>query len=184
MARQPRMDYEGALYHVTTRGNRRERIVWDETDYGVLQKMMIEAMEWSGARLFSRCLMPNQVHVLVQRLEASVSIFMQRWLTRYARYFNWRHKLVGHVFQGRFKARLCQEEVYFKELVRYIHLNPYRVKVAGFVGPNGGKWSSDQYYQGTPPPESCRQGIKEGLAHFGQNPDSARASMRSFWRMV
>ena len=143
MARKPRVQYEGAMYHVMTRGNRRERIVEDDTDYGMLNKTMFEAMRWSGVKLYSWCPMPNHPHALVETPDGNLSAFMQRWLTRYARYFNWRHGLVGHVFQGRYTAKLCQKEAYFKQLIRYIHLNVHKVKTPGFVGPEGWKWSRE-----------------------------------------
>ncbi len=180
MARKPRMQFAGALYHVTTRGNRREVIVKDEQDYGMLQKMLIEAMNWTGVCLYSWCLMPNHVHVLVETPDGNVSAFMQRWLTRYARYFNWRHKLVGHVFQGRYKAKLCQKESYFKELIRYIHLNPYRVKRPGFVGASGWKWSSHRYYVGERAPAGTQAAIEKALGYFGGTLAVARKNYAQF----
>ena len=80
MARKPRLQFEGAMYHVTTRGNRRGLIVRDEMDYAMLQKTLVAAMNWAGVWLFSWCLMPNHLHVLVETVEANIAVFMQRWL--------------------------------------------------------------------------------------------------------
>ena len=128
MPRLPRLQFEGALYHVFSRGNRRERIYETDSDYAMFEKIMIEAMNWSGVQLYAWCLMPNHFHLLLETPEGNLSEFMQRLATRYAKYFNWAHKKVGHVFQSRYGARLCDKESYFTELVRYIHLNPYRTK--------------------------------------------------------
>jgi len=180
MARKPRLQFEGAMYHVTTRGNRRELIAKDEMDYAMLQKTMIEAMNWAGVWLFSWCLMPNHIHILVETVDANIAVFLQRWLTRYARYFNWRYKLVGHVFQGRYNAKLVQKVAYFKELIRYIHLNPFRVERPGFVGPDGWKWSSHRFYLGETPPIGCQSAIDRALSMFGATPEEARKRYAQF----
>src|SRR5437879_5707562 len=124
MPRAPRIQFEGAFYHIYDRGNRRERIFLDDADYARFERMMLEAADRSGVRLFRWSLMPNHFHLLVETPEANIAEFMGRLLTRYAQYFNWRHNLVGHVFQGRYGARVCDKEAYFLELIRYIELNP------------------------------------------------------------
>src|SRR6266700_53739 len=133
MPRRPRLQFEGAFYHVFSRGNRRERIFWEDTDYAKFESIMMEAMNWSGVRLYAWCLMPNHFHLLA---------------TRYAKYFNWAHKKVGHVFQSRYGARLCDKEAYFTELIRYVHLNPYRIKGKALASLGSWKWSSHRFYMG------------------------------------
>jgi|SRR5579864_5366138 len=128
MPRPPRLQLEGALYHVFGRGNRRQRIFLDEADYREFEDFLLDAVERSGAVLFAWCLMPNHFHLLLQTLKANLSELMGRLLTGYARYFNRRYRLVGHLFQNRYKSILCEREAYLLELVRYIHLNPFRVK--------------------------------------------------------
>lgn len=181
MPRPPRLQYEGAVYHVISRGNRRERIVWNERDYGKLETMMIEAMNWSGVMLGSWSLMPNHVHALVETPEANLAEFMQRWLTRYAQYFNWAHRLVGHVFQGRYKSLLCERDSYLKELIRYIHLNPYRGKEGALAKLGCWKWSSHRFYIGQQAyPGGTRQAIESMLGLFGDDLPTARQSYAQF----
>lgn len=181
MPRKPRMDYEGAFHHIFSRGNRRERIFWNEADYAKFEEFMIEAMNWSRIQLYSWCLMPNHFHMLLQSLEANLDEFMRRLLTRYAKYFNWTHKLVGHVFQSRFKSVLCDKETYFMELVRYIHLNPYRTKRKDFATLGSWKWSSHRFYVGQGEmPEGMQQPIQEVLERFDEDRIRAHAAYGQF----
>src|SRR3989338_7030618 len=92
------------------------------------ETLLLRAAEWSGISLYAWCMMPNHLHILVETPEGNLSQFMRRLLTAYARHFNVKHKLVGHVFQGRYKAIVCDKEAYLLELIRYIHLNPMRLK--------------------------------------------------------
>src|SRR4029077_14203281 len=128
MPRQPRIQYEGACYHVFHRGNRRERIFWDEADYARFEGIMLETAEWSGVKLFTWSQMPNHFHQLVETPDGNLAEYMSRLLSRFAMYFNRVHHIVGNVFQGRYGAVLCDKESYFMELIRYIQSNPYRTK--------------------------------------------------------
>src|SRR6266700_6497616 len=164
MPRPPRLQFEGAFYHVFHRGNRRERIYWDDADYAKFEEFMIEAMNWSGVRLYDWSLMPNHFHLLIETPEGNLAEFMQRLATRYAKYFNWIHKKVGHVFQGRYGARLCDKEQYFLELVRYIELNPYRLKKGMLAKLGDWRWSGLRYLLGKEqPPEGMDRVIREVL---------------------
>jgi REP element-mobilizing transposase RayT len=175
------MQFEGAFYHVFSRGNWRERIFWDETDFAKFEEIMIEAMNWSGVRLYAWCLMPNHFHMLAETPDANLSEFMQRLQTRYAKYFNWAHQKVGHLFQGRYGARLCDKEAYFLELIRYIHLNPYRTKGRRLAALGAWKWSSHRFYVGQEEsPEGMKRAMEDVLERFGKEPDSARKAYARF----
>jgi putative transposase len=145
MPRPPRLEYPGAFYHVYSRGNRRERIFWGKEDYKVFEAILLEAGRWSGVRLYAWCLMPNHFHLLVETPEGNLSQFMRRLLTR-ARNFNKTHRLVGHVFQGRYRTVVCDKETYLLELVRYIHLNPIKVLKGSLAQrPEDWPWSSHRF---------------------------------------
>jgi putative transposase len=174
MPRPPRIQFEGAFYHVFSRGNRRERIFRDEGDYARFEQLLIEAMNWCGIRLYNWCLMPNHFHLLIQTPDGNLAELMSRLLTRYAKFFNWKHGLVGHVFQGRYGARICDKDAYFKELIRYIQLNPYKGKRGGLVAVGSWKWSSHKYFMGMGAPEGLGKWIDEALRLFGDQQAQAR----------
>jgi putative transposase len=119
MGRPPRIQFEGASYHVFDRGNRREPIFRGEADYRTFEKILLETMRWSGVWLYDWSQMPNHFHLHVETPEGNLAEFMQRLLARYAKTFNAAQRLVGHVFQGRYGAVLCEQEAHFQEIVRY-----------------------------------------------------------------
>ena len=181
MPRPPRLQFDGAFYHVFHRGNRRERIYCEDADYAKFEEFMIEAMNWSGVRLFDWSLLPNHFHLLVETPDGNLAEFMQRLATRYAKYFNWAHKKVGHVFQGRYGARLCDKEQYFLELVRYIELNPYRLKKGTLAKLGEWKWSSLRYYLGKQEaPGGMKRAVEEVLSRFGETVEEARKGLAQF----
>ncbi|MEW6558252.1 MAG: transposase [Elusimicrobiota bacterium] len=146
MPRKPRIEYSGAFYHVISRGNNRKVIFHKRDDY----KEFLKCLEITRQRypyiLYAYKLMPNHFHLLIETKGDKLSVIMQSMLTRYARYFNIKYKKVGHLFQGRYKAILCQKENYLLELIRYIHLNCIR---AGLVkSPSQWLWSSHRVYLG------------------------------------
>jgi len=130
MPRQPRLDAPGLLHHIIARGVNRGMIFSDARDKEDFLGRLAKMLAWSGGRCFAWALMTNHFHLLIQSGTESLGRMMQRILTGYAATFNLRHGRVGHLFQSRFKSILCQQDAYFKELVRYIHLNPPR---AGMV---------------------------------------------------
>jgi len=124
MARLLRLQFEGALYHVMFRGNERRVIFRDDADrLGFLERLR-ETQVMRPVRLFLACLMPNHVHLLIETPQPNLSAFMGRLLTAYAGDFNHRHRRVGHLTQGRYKAQLVEGDTYLLKLSRYIHLNP------------------------------------------------------------
>ena len=146
MGRRPRLHYPGAFYHVISRGNRRERIFRSQADFQHFQLLLREIKEQNGFTLYAYVLMPNHFHMLLQVAEKPLSKVMQSLLYRYTRHYNRRYRQVGHLFQGRYRAIVCDKESYLLELVRYLHLNPVR---AGMVRhPGNYPWSSHRAYMG------------------------------------
>lgn len=144
MARQLRIEYEGALYHVTSRGNQREKIFWDDKDREELKKILERTKERYDYILHAYIFMDNHYHLLIETPHANIKQLMQNINTSYTVYINRRHGRVGHLFQGRYKAFIVDKESYLLELGRYIHLNPVR---AGIVKtPEDYRWSSYRDY--------------------------------------
>jgi REP element-mobilizing transposase RayT len=117
------------LYHVIVRGNHRQRTFLTERDYRAYLERVARYRKRDEVRVYGYCLMPNHVHLLLESSRVPLSRFMQGLQQSYTQYFNRVHHKVGHLFQGRYKAILCEKEEYLLELVRYIHLNPVRSKL-------------------------------------------------------
>jgi putative transposase len=144
MARPLRIQFPGALYHVMSRGNEKQAIVRDDIDRAKRVDWLRRTVEIYGWRLHAFALMTNHEHLFVETPEANLSSGMQYLGGSYTSYFNWRYKRSGHLFQGRFKAHLVQTEGYFRQVSRYIHLNPVR---AGMIDlPQDYQWSSYSGY--------------------------------------
>ena len=149
MARPLRIEFPGALYHVTSRGNARQRVFRDDED----REMFLATLAWVVARFRWRChaycLMDNHVHLLIDTPEPNLSRGMRQLNGVYTQRFNRRHRKVGHLFQGRFKAILVEKEGYLLELARYIVLNPVRAKMV--KTPERYPWSSYRPMLGVAP---------------------------------
>jgi len=182
MPRTARLQFEGAFNHVYNRGNRKQQIFLDDLDYARFEAFMLEAMSRSGVRLYTWEQVPNHFHMLVETPEGNLAEFMQRLLTRYAMYFNWRHRQVGHLFQGRYGARLCDKDAYFKELIRYIQLNAYRTRGGPLAKVGEWKWSSHRYLMMPESqwPEGLRTAFRDVLGQFGSDPLKARRAYAGF----
>jgi REP element-mobilizing transposase RayT len=150
MARQLRIEYPGAFYHVTSRGNQKKPIVLADRDRCVLLDYFLEAHKKYGAIIHTYCLMDNHYHLLLETPLGNLSKIMHFINTSYTVFFNKKHSLVGHLFQGRYKAILIQTDTYAQELSRYIHLNPVRAEIVAF--PEEYLWSSYREYMGQRPP--------------------------------
>jgi len=129
MPRSSRIDAPGALHHIIARGIGRRKIFDDDTDRAFFLNRLGTILEETATSCFAWALMPNHFHLLLRTGQVPVSTIMRRLLTGYAMSYNRRHRRSGHLFQNRYKSILCQEEPYFLELVRYIHLNPLRAKL-------------------------------------------------------
>ena len=144
MSRPLRIEFAGALYHVTSRGNERREIFFSEEDRAAFLSILGEVVGRFTWRCHAYCLMTNHYHLLVETPDANLSKGMRQLNGVYTQYINRTHTRVGHLFQGRFKGILVQKEAYLLELARYIVLNPLR---AGMVAdPGAWPWSS---YRGT-----------------------------------
>jgi REP element-mobilizing transposase RayT len=129
MPRQSRLDFPGALHHIMARGIEKRPIFKDNTDRLNFLERLGKLLRSTQTLCFAWSLMPNHFHLLLKTGPTPISIFMRRLLTGHALWFNKRHERSGHLFQNRFKSVLCQEDNYFLELVRYIHLNPIRANL-------------------------------------------------------
>jgi len=129
MPRQARIDAPGALHHIIARGIERRKIFYDEKDRDDFLQRLGEIVTQSKTRCYAWALIPNHFHLLLKTGDTPIATLMRRLLSGYAGRFNRRHRRSGHLFQNRYKSILCQEDVYLKELIRYIHLNPLRAEI-------------------------------------------------------
>jgi putative transposase len=144
MARKPRIEFEGGFYHVLTRGNQKQTIFRDDQDFLKYLNILSGYKQRHGFSLFAYVLMQNHVHLLIEMGKTPLSRILQGINQRYTMYFNRKYQTVGHLFQGRYKAILCDKDEYLLTLVRYIHYNPVRAKFAR--GPEEYRWSSHREY--------------------------------------
>lgn len=124
MPRPWRIVYAGAKYHVTSRGNGRQKIFLSENDYLRFLKQLKHALNTDGVILYAYVLMPNHFHLFIETPLGNIQKFMQRLNTAYSMYFRYKHNKPGHCLQGRYKAKLVEGDDYIIRLTRYIHLNP------------------------------------------------------------
>ncbi|TWU25330.1 chromosomal replication initiation protein [Novipirellula galeiformis] len=124
MARQLRVQFPGAIYHIVTRGDGRRPLFHDDGHYDRMTKGLKEEVTRSGWKILAFCWMPNHIHLLLQTPEPNLARGMQHWLSGFANWYAKRNRRVGHLFQGRYKAFLVEDAGYFWSLSRYIHLNP------------------------------------------------------------
>lgn len=155
MARPLRIEYPGAFYHIISRGNERRAIFRGETDYELFLATLEDASARFDVLIHAYCLMPNHLHLLVQTQDSNLSHFMKRLLGVYTIRFNRRHKRYGHLFQGRYKACLIDQDSYFLQLSRYIHLNPVKAKLSKSA--EDYRWSSMQFFLKTKGPSFLRK---------------------------
>jgi len=144
VARKPRVHYPGALYHVISRGNQRQTIFRADADRRRYLELLNHYRAHYQFQLRAYVLMSNHVHLLMEVGKHPLAKIMQGLQQSYTLYFNRKYKLVGHLFQGRYKDILCDRDCYLLELVRYIHLNPVRSKIV--TDPVDYTWSSHRDY--------------------------------------
>jgi putative transposase len=151
MPRPLRIEYEGARYHVMSRGDRREAIFHDDVDRQQFLRTLGEACLKTGWQVHAYCLMNNHFHLVLETPQPNLSVGMKWFLGTYTQRFNRRHRKWGHLFGGRYKAQLIDERSrgYLRAACDYVHLNPVR---AGVVGKRGGRmekfrWSSYSAYR-------------------------------------
>ncbi len=179
MARPLRIEYAGALYHITSRGDRRESIYEDDDDRKMFLSVLESVVGRFGWLCHGYCLMGNHYHLLVETPQPNLSRGMRQLNGVYTQRFNRSHGRVGHVFQGRFKAIVIEKENHLLEVCRYIMLNPVR---AGMVEhPRQWRWSSYRATAGLrkPPGFLSSDWI---LSQFGKRRADAQREYRRFVR--
>jgi len=132
MARRPRLFAPGLLYHVIARGNQQQLTFLTDLDYQAYLIRLATYRQRYGVVLYAYCLMPNHVHLLLQTSEPPLAKFMQGLQQSYTQRFNRVYGKVGHLFQGRYKAIVCERDEYLAALIRYIHLNPVRARLVRY----------------------------------------------------
>lgn len=180
MPRQARLDVPGTLHHVILRGIEKRRIFDDDRDrQNFVERLGILAEE-TGTRIYAWSLLTNHAHLLLRSGSLGLPKFMRRFLTGYAVTYNLRHLRHGHLFQNRYHSVVCDEDVYFRELVRYVHLNPLRARLVSSL------WELDRY-------PWCGHAVLMGrirhdwqdrdhvLSCFGVGEEDAR---RAYWRYL
>ncbi|MGH3015056.1 MAG: REP-associated tyrosine transposase [Gaiellaceae bacterium] len=178
MPRPPRVSIPNGVYHVTSRGNRRQPVFVDRRDREFFLEMLAIICARRRWRCRGYCLMPNHYHLVVETPDADLSSGMQGLNGEYAHHFNFLHGTDGHLFQGRFHAVLVESDPHLAELSRYLALNPVCAGLAATA--RAWRWSSyPAIAEGRPsPPFVDVQGI---LEPFGRDYERAR---RSFVRFV
>jgi len=140
MGRPLRIEYPGALYHLTSRGNERRKIFRDDSDKVKFLEILEEYHDRFGILLHGYVLMDNHYHLIMETPQGNLLKVMHGINSRYTGYFNRKYKRSGHLFQGRYKGILVEKEAYLHKLSKYVHLNPVR---AGMVEwPEMYPWSS------------------------------------------
>jgi putative transposase len=144
MARKPRIHVAGGYYHVMLRGNNGQDIFYTGQDRNKLNEIMVEGVKRFDYKVHAYCWMTNHVHILIQVRDIPLSKIVQHIASCYAKYLNRMRKMVGHVFQGRFKSILIESDTYLLTLVRYIHQNPTRSHLVESIDDYA--WSSHLHY--------------------------------------
>jgi putative transposase len=180
MSRRLRIEFDGAIYHVMARGNARQKIVRDDVD----RRRLIDGLEQTvvrhGWELLCYVVMGNHLHLLVKTPRPSLGAGMQSFLSGYAIWAARRWRREGHVFQGRYRAEMIEDESYYWTVSRYVHLNPVR---AGLVGsPEEWEWSS---YPGYRYARRARAWVAhDALLAAGQGDKGGRDARRAYVRFV
>jgi putative transposase len=175
MARPLRIQIAGGFFHVTARGNRRQPIFMDDVDLERFLAILAAVAARYGWRIHAYCLMGNHYHLLVETPAPNLSAGFHRLNFLYAQWFNRRHGVDGHLFQGRFHSVLIQTQEHLVELARYIVLNPVRAGLCRH--PGQWRWSSYRAVAGQAPPAPFLT-VAWILDQFGETSASARFAYR------
>ncbi len=177
MARPLRLEFPGAVYHVTSRGNARQNIVHDDRDRSHFLSLLAHVIDRYGWLCHAFCLMDNHYHLLIETPKPNLSIGMRQLNGLYTQRYNRRYERAGHLFQGRYKAILVEKESHLLELCRYVVLNPVGARLA--THPRLWNWSSYRATAGeAPAPEWLTTDWI--LKQFGVRAGSARDRYRAF----
>ncbi len=177
IARPLRIEFAGALYHITSRGDRREAIFEDDEDREAFLDVLAEVVERYNWICHAFCLMTNHYHLVIETVEGNLSQGMRQLNGVYTQASNRRHNRAGHLFQGRFKGILVDKDAYLLELSRYVVLNPVR---AGMVDtPAQWRWSSYRAMMGQAPVPKWLA-VDGLLSQFGAVREQARRHYQHF----
>ena len=179
MARPLRIELSGGLYHVTSRGDRREDIYFSDADREAWLALFAQVCERFNWVCHAYCLMSNHYHLVIETPEGNLAKGMRQLNGVYTQWVNRAHGRVGHVFQGRYKAILVEKESYLLELARYVVLNPVRAGMVSDVG--DWPWSSFPAMIGETPPPVWLQ-TDWILGQFSSQRDRARHGYLDFVR--
>jgi REP element-mobilizing transposase RayT len=178
MSRPPRTLFDGAIYHVTSRGNRRAHIYADDRDHLIWLDILAETAQRYAFKIHAFCMMPNHYHLLVETPEGNLSDGMRYLNGRYCNRHNDRHGLAGHVIQGRYFAVLVERDAQLLEVARYISLNPVRARLVRHAAE--WPWSSHRYMTGAASAPTWIP-VDWLLSHFsGTNPAEQAAAFSAF----
>lgn len=177
MARQIRVEYPGAVYHITSRGNARKKIFNSNKDCLLFLNILKDTIDRYNWVCYSYCLMPNHYHLFIKTIDPNLSLGMRQLNGVFTQKYNYFNKKTGHLFQGRYKAALVETESYFGRVMRYIAMNPVKAKLVS--GPEQWRWSAHNEIIG-------RKNVfgvidhKETLKLFDNNRKKAISAYRSF----
>lgn len=177
MPRPLRIEFSGAVYHVTSRGDRREAIYEDDADWASFLEILGDVSGDFNWAIHAYCLMTNHYHLVVETPDANLAKGMRQLNGVFTQYSNRRHRRSGHVFQGRYKAILVDKDRHLLELARYVVLNPVRAHMVG--DPSDWPWSSYRAMVGAvdAPEWLCAEAL---LEHFGSRRGDAIRRFRVF----
>ena len=179
MPRRARLDAPGTLHHVMVRGIERGKIVNDVSDRENFVSRLGGLAADTQTTIYAWTLLRNHAHILLRSSTVGLSDFMRRFLTGYAISYNRRHRRWGHLFQNRYKSIICDEDAYFKELVRYIHLNPFRAEsVKTLAQLDRYRWCGHSVLMGKI--ENEWQDREYVLKWFGQKQNEAKRAYRNY----
>jgi len=186
MARPLRIQFENAYYHITCRGNSRQKIFVDDFDRKAFLDLLGRSREIYKVEVLAYVLMVNHFHLLIKTALANLQEFMRHFNISYTSYFNRKHKRPGHLYQGRYKSFLIDADHYLHEVSRYIHLNPVRIQRGKRLSPQekikylqGYGWSS---YPGYLAPHRRREWLRvdQVLGDFGGDRGRGRKAYGKF----
>lgn len=176
MSRPLRIEYPGAVYHVMNRGNAAQKIFNSRKNYELFLTLLDETVALLNIEIYAFSLMPNHYHLLLSTPEANLSRAMRHINSVYTQRYNRYWKRDGHLFRGRYKAILVDEDAYLVELMRYIHLNPVQAKIV--KKPQDHQWTSHRHYLGEEEYEWLS--TARLLSYFGRRKNLARRKMHEF----
>ena len=177
MSRPLRIEFDGAIYHVTSRGDAREPIFITDTDHILFLDILKKTCERFNWLCYAYCLMDNHYHLVIETPDGNLSKGMRQLNGVYTQSFNKRHQRVGHVFQGRYKAILIEKESYLLQVSRYVVLNPVRAKIV--ESPDEWKWSSYRGTSGIEKPHAVLT-IDWILRQFDKHREKAKKNYKEF----